>query len=136
MTSRLVPIVASPYLFTERTVCWESRHAQYLWDTIHRLGFSRFHTTMAGRLRALTDKGEAMSTAFEGASIRVERPPGELVVGVEVWNRRDGFPICLCLRSGYVGSVITGTKRNLHHMGKLSLGRSGKPGDPAQFCIA
>jgi hypothetical protein len=99
------------YLFTERDGVWERHgHAQYLWDTIHRLGIHDFNNDGWGDLVALTDKGEAyVYLSFEGSLYPLwKSPPGELVVGVEVLDiDADGFPdLIYALRSGYV-AVMT-----------------------------
>src|SRR5690606_18884170 len=75
------------YLYTERDGTWERHgHAQYLWDTVERLGVHDFNGDGWGDVVALTDKGEAfVYLSREGNLFPLwKSPAGEYVVGFEV----------------------------------------------------
>ena len=101
------------YLYTERDGTWERHgHAQYLWDTVERLGVHDFNGDGWGDVVALTDKGEAfVYLSREGNLFPLwKSPAGEYVVGFEVLDvDQNGYPdLIIALRSGYVAVLTWG----------------------------
>lgn len=99
------------YLYTERAGVWERHgHAQYLWDTICRLGIHDFNNDGWGDVVALSDRGEAyVYLSREGNLFPLwKSPSGEVVAGLEVLDvDGNGYPdLVFALRSGYV-AVLT-----------------------------
>lgn len=105
--------VGALYLYTERDGTWERHgHAQYLWDTVVRLGIYDFNNDGWGDVAALTDKGEVyVYLSREGSLFPLWRSPaGEHVVGFEVLDvDGSGNPeFIFALRSGYVAALTWG----------------------------